>query len=251
MAMISCPECGKQISDKAAACPNCGYSGTAAKVPTQAAPGTAAQSGSGAIAFLMFAGVVFWGFVLFIGFALLNYDGGVQNADSPLSLSTVTESQLKEGVCIEGSFDEVMAQFASSSNGTAYYAVRLDKDRIIIGLALKDAGYIQMADELTMKYQHWILSGIDSVLPGGNNYSPLPNQKYVVRRMGNDAYNYLKECSGNIKGMNESDMRQLVLEPYSDKSETMTGIAVVAIAAGAIGAAVNLIKLIVALASKK
>ncbi len=25
MALISCPECGKQISDKAAACPNCGY----------------------------------------------------------------------------------------------------------------------------------------------------------------------------------------------------------------------------------
>ncbi len=24
MAMINCPECGKQISDKAAACPNCG-----------------------------------------------------------------------------------------------------------------------------------------------------------------------------------------------------------------------------------
>ena len=24
MAMISCPECGKQVSDKAKACPNCG-----------------------------------------------------------------------------------------------------------------------------------------------------------------------------------------------------------------------------------
>lgn len=24
MAMIKCPECGKEISDKAAACPNCG-----------------------------------------------------------------------------------------------------------------------------------------------------------------------------------------------------------------------------------
>lgn len=25
MALISCPECGKEISDKAASCPNCGY----------------------------------------------------------------------------------------------------------------------------------------------------------------------------------------------------------------------------------
>lgn len=25
MAMINCPECGKEISDKAASCPNCGY----------------------------------------------------------------------------------------------------------------------------------------------------------------------------------------------------------------------------------
>ena len=24
MAMINCPECGKQVSDKAASCPNCG-----------------------------------------------------------------------------------------------------------------------------------------------------------------------------------------------------------------------------------
>ena len=26
MAMINCPECGKEISDKALSCPNCGYS---------------------------------------------------------------------------------------------------------------------------------------------------------------------------------------------------------------------------------
>ncbi|MDO4827890.1 MAG: zinc-ribbon domain-containing protein, partial [Clostridia bacterium] len=25
MALIKCPECGLSISDKAAACPNCGY----------------------------------------------------------------------------------------------------------------------------------------------------------------------------------------------------------------------------------
>ena len=25
MALIKCPECGKQISDKAESCPNCGY----------------------------------------------------------------------------------------------------------------------------------------------------------------------------------------------------------------------------------
>ncbi len=31
MAMISCPECGKQISDKAVSCPNCGYSVKEAK----------------------------------------------------------------------------------------------------------------------------------------------------------------------------------------------------------------------------
>ena len=26
MAMINCPECGKEISDNAKSCPNCGYS---------------------------------------------------------------------------------------------------------------------------------------------------------------------------------------------------------------------------------
>ena len=25
MALIKCPECGKEVSDKAAACPNCGF----------------------------------------------------------------------------------------------------------------------------------------------------------------------------------------------------------------------------------
>lgn len=25
MALISCPECGKQVSDRADSCPNCGY----------------------------------------------------------------------------------------------------------------------------------------------------------------------------------------------------------------------------------
>lgn len=25
MALIKCPECGKEISDKAASCPNCGF----------------------------------------------------------------------------------------------------------------------------------------------------------------------------------------------------------------------------------
>ena len=25
MALITCPECGKEVSDKATACPNCGY----------------------------------------------------------------------------------------------------------------------------------------------------------------------------------------------------------------------------------
>lgn len=25
MALINCPECGKEVSDKAANCPNCGY----------------------------------------------------------------------------------------------------------------------------------------------------------------------------------------------------------------------------------
>lgn len=27
MALIKCPECGKEISDKATLCPNCGYEG--------------------------------------------------------------------------------------------------------------------------------------------------------------------------------------------------------------------------------
>ncbi|MEF2147229.1 zinc ribbon domain-containing protein [Aquilutibacter rugosus] len=43
MAMISCPECSKQISDQAVACPNCGYTlnGAAAQAAViQQAPAT-------------------------------------------------------------------------------------------------------------------------------------------------------------------------------------------------------------------
>lgn len=35
MALIKCPECGKEISDKAASCPNCGYPINAATIHTE------------------------------------------------------------------------------------------------------------------------------------------------------------------------------------------------------------------------
>ncbi|KTG17751.1 MULTISPECIES: zinc ribbon domain-containing protein [unclassified Guyparkeria] len=38
MAMMECPECGKEVSDKAAACPNCGAP-IAAPPPKAARPG--------------------------------------------------------------------------------------------------------------------------------------------------------------------------------------------------------------------
>lgn len=37
MALVACGECGKEISDKAAACPNCGAPGAAAAAPSSVA----------------------------------------------------------------------------------------------------------------------------------------------------------------------------------------------------------------------
>lgn len=41
MALINCPECGKQISDKAASCPNCGYPIADQPITTRAMTGDA------------------------------------------------------------------------------------------------------------------------------------------------------------------------------------------------------------------
>lgn len=52
MAIISCPECGKQVSDKASACPNCGYpinTPTNSKTVRIAIPNTEALGGQGLI----------------------------------------------------------------------------------------------------------------------------------------------------------------------------------------------------------
>ena len=42
MALINCPECEKQVSDKAVSCPNCGYAVAAATVSTSANQGDSA-----------------------------------------------------------------------------------------------------------------------------------------------------------------------------------------------------------------
>lgn len=41
MALIRCPECQREVSDKATACPGCGYPLPGAKTPELQAPGTA------------------------------------------------------------------------------------------------------------------------------------------------------------------------------------------------------------------
>ena len=46
MAMIQCPECGKQISSAAASCPNCGHPLT----PTKSEVGTGVSRGFGGCA---------------------------------------------------------------------------------------------------------------------------------------------------------------------------------------------------------
>lgn len=62
MALISCPECSKEISDKAAACPNCG-----APQAGSAAPSIKLNSESHAHVTRTGASWEGWGFVLIVG----------------------------------------------------------------------------------------------------------------------------------------------------------------------------------------
>jgi len=78
MALISCPECGKQISDTTPSCPHCGYklsSLTESKTPAPTKIGEISQNyGAGFVMILlgflsMF--VAFFAFFLFLPFGIL------------------------------------------------------------------------------------------------------------------------------------------------------------------------------------
>ena len=60
MALIKCPECGLSISDKAAACPNCGYPLRPAPEPVEYELQKTYNSDSSAAGFLRFLAVLVW-----------------------------------------------------------------------------------------------------------------------------------------------------------------------------------------------
>lgn len=60
MALIKCPECGLSISDKAAACPNCGYPLHPAPEPVEYELQKTYNSDSSAAGFLRFLAVLVW-----------------------------------------------------------------------------------------------------------------------------------------------------------------------------------------------
>lgn len=60
MALIKCPECGLSISDKAAACPNCGYPLHPAPEPVEYELQKTSNSDSSAAGFLRFLAVLVW-----------------------------------------------------------------------------------------------------------------------------------------------------------------------------------------------
>lgn len=78
MALISCPECGKQISDTTPSCPHCGYklsSLTEPKTPSPTKIGEISQNygaGFAMILFgLLFVLVSFFAFVMFLPLGIL------------------------------------------------------------------------------------------------------------------------------------------------------------------------------------
>lgn len=60
MALIKCPECGLSISDKAAACPNCGYPLRPAPEPVEYELQKTSNSDSSAADFVRFYAVLVW-----------------------------------------------------------------------------------------------------------------------------------------------------------------------------------------------
>ena len=69
MALITCPDCGKQLSDQATACPNCGHPfrvGTPAKVEDTNAKGFLGKPGTGTHTLNVTCAVILVGIVLLV-----------------------------------------------------------------------------------------------------------------------------------------------------------------------------------------
>jgi len=64
MALIKCPECGKEISDKASACPNCGYPMNRAEIETEEDRIVIRGKNKGKT-FLAFGGILFFMLMIF------------------------------------------------------------------------------------------------------------------------------------------------------------------------------------------
>jgi len=68
MALIKCSEYGKEISDKAAACPNCGNPIHKQQVQVSKKAVVIEKTGKGWKALILVAGIMFWvGLILFVG----------------------------------------------------------------------------------------------------------------------------------------------------------------------------------------
>ncbi len=72
MALLHCPECGHDVSDRAAACPNCGYRPTS---------GTADNRKPLIGIYLLIRGFIWW--LLFNGIAAALFGAGFGVADGP------------------------------------------------------------------------------------------------------------------------------------------------------------------------
>ena len=93
MAMIDCPECGKQISDKAPACPNCGV-----PVSSVAQAKTPSSKGSSLPRLIGFGLLIVLLFVLWLENANNRGGGALASLIPPQPVKLVNESiQLNEG----------------------------------------------------------------------------------------------------------------------------------------------------------
>lgn len=95
MALISCSECGNQVSDKATACPKCGnpISAPAAEVPAAVPTSPPAKDGMGIFAKLgIGVGIAFVAFILF-GFLAEAQPGAKEKASARDALSECRKQQ--------------------------------------------------------------------------------------------------------------------------------------------------------------
>lgn len=95
MALISCSECGNQVSDKAAACPKCGnpISAPAVDAPTVGTTPPAAKEGMGIIAKVgIGVGIAFVAFILF-GFLAEAQPGAKEKASARDAISECRRQQ--------------------------------------------------------------------------------------------------------------------------------------------------------------